>query len=202
MVICRRFFFIALLIRHMSCAEVSLSALGVSVASSWLCELEPDPELDAHAPNHEPRSVHSGHYVLVKPKPLDSPLLVAYTPNLVRALNISSEGARSETFVRVFSGGGCSGEAGETVSWSTPYALSIYGQETIPQGAGSDGSGYGDGRAVSIAEALVVPGTAVELVAAPAGRLELQLKGAGRTPFCRGADGRAVLRSSVRTISL
>jgi len=29
-------------------------------------------------------------------------------------------------------------------------------------------------------------------------RWELQLKGAGRTPFCRGGDGRAVLRSSIR----
>lgn len=29
-------------------------------------------------------------------------------------------------------------------------------------------------------------------------RWELQLKGGGTTPFCRGADGRAVLRSSVR----
>ena len=31
-----------------------------------------------------------------------------------------------------------------------------------------------------------------------ASRYELQLKGAGQTPFCRGADGRAVLRSSIR----
>ncbi len=29
-------------------------------------------------------------------------------------------------------------------------------------------------------------------------RWEMQLKGAGPTPYCRGADGRAVLRSSVR----
>ena len=29
-------------------------------------------------------------------------------------------------------------------------------------------------------------------------RWEMQLKGGGTTPFCRGADGRAVLRSSVR----
>ena len=28
--------------------------------------------------------------------------------------------------------------------------------------------------------------------------MELQLKGAGTTPFCRNADGRAVLRSSIR----
>ena len=41
----------------------------------------------------------------------------------------------------------------------------------------------GDGRAISIAEF---------------NGHELQLKGAGRTPFARGADGRAVLRSSIR----
>ena len=29
-------------------------------------------------------------------------------------------------------------------------------------------------------------------------RWEMQLKGGGPTPFCRGADGRAVLRSSIR----
>lgn len=45
------------------------------------------------------------------------------------------------------------------------------------------GNGYGDGRAVSIAEF---------------NGYELQLKGAGKTPFHRGADGRAVLRSSIR----
>ena len=28
--------------------------------------------------------------------------------------------------------------------------------------------------------------------------MEMQLKGGGQTPYCRGADGRAVLRSSVR----
>src|SRR5690606_13983415 len=37
-----------------------------------------------------------------------------------------------------------------------------------------------------------------EAVAADGGRHELQLKGAGRTPYSRGADGRAVLRSSIR----
>jgi len=45
------------------------------------------------------------------------------------------------------------------------------------------GNGYGDGRAVSIAEF---------------NGFELQLKGGGKTPFHRGADGRAVLRSSIR----
>lgn len=45
------------------------------------------------------------------------------------------------------------------------------------------GNGYGDGRAISIGEL---------------NHYEMQLKGAGKTPFHRGADGRAVLRSSIR----
>jgi uncharacterized protein YdiU (UPF0061 family) len=50
-----------------------------------------------------------------------------------------------------------------------------------------DGNGYGDGRAISVFEAIL-----------NGKRWEFQLKGAGRTPYCRGADGRAVLRSSIR----
>jgi len=46
----------------------------------------------------------------------------------------------------------------------------------------------GDGRALMIAEVRDKNGQ----------RWELQLKGAGRTPYSRGADGRAVLRSSIR----
>src|SRR5690606_12697908 len=46
----------------------------------------------------------------------------------------------------------------------------------------------GDGRALLIAE-----------VRTPAGAcMELQLKGSGPTPYSRGLDGRAVLRSSIR----
>jgi serine/tyrosine/threonine adenylyltransferase len=45
----------------------------------------------------------------------------------------------------------------------------------------------GDGRALLLGE-----------VNTAQGRMELQLKGGGQTPFSRGADGRAVLRSSIR----
>ena len=45
----------------------------------------------------------------------------------------------------------------------------------------------GDGRALLLGEADT-----------PAGRLEVQLKGSGLTPFSRMGDGRAVLRSSIR----
>ena len=71
--------------------------------------------------------------------------------------------------------------------WATGYALSIYGTEYIQQCPFGTGNGYGDGRAMSIVEG-VFEGQ----------RWEMQLKGGGPTPYCRGADGRAVLRSSVR----
>ncbi|MGA1483021.1 MAG: protein adenylyltransferase SelO family protein, partial [Vulcanococcus sp.] len=67
------------------------------------------------------------------------------------------------------------------------YALSIYGTEYIQQCPFGTGNGYGDGRAISIFEGLF-----------QGQRWEMQLKGGGPTPYCRGADGRAVLRSSVR----
>jgi uncharacterized protein YdiU (UPF0061 family) len=73
------------------------------------------------------------------------------------------------------------------VGWATGYALSIYGSEYTQQCPFQTGNGYGDGRAVSVFEA-VIKGQC----------WEMQLKGGGRTPYCRGADGRAVLRSSIR----
>ena len=66
-------------------------------------------------------------------------------------------------------------------AWCTPYTLSVAGNEI------STGNMYGDGRTISVGEVLI-----------DESRWELQLKGAGCTPFCRGADGRAVLRSSLR----
>jgi uncharacterized protein YdiU (UPF0061 family) len=73
------------------------------------------------------------------------------------------------------------------VGWATGYALSIFGTEYYRQCPFQTGNGYGDGRAVSVLEA-VIKGQ----------RWEMQLKGGGQTPYCRGADGRAVLRSSIR----
>jgi uncharacterized protein YdiU (UPF0061 family) len=71
--------------------------------------------------------------------------------------------------------------------WASGYALSIFGTEYYQQCPFQTGNGYGDGRAVSVLEAVINDR-----------RWEMQLKGGGRTPYCRGADGRAVLRSSVR----
>jgi uncharacterized protein YdiU (UPF0061 family) len=96
--------------------------------------------------------------------------------------------AESADFMRMFSGDTSKvPEPMRTVGWATGYALSIYGTEYIQQCPFQTGNGYGDGRAVSVFEA-VINGK----------RWEMQLKGGGRTPYCRGADGRAVLRSSIR----
>jgi serine/tyrosine/threonine adenylyltransferase len=65
----------------------------------------------------------------------------------------------------------------------SPYAA-CYGGHQFGNWAGQ----LGDGRAISLGEAIGVDGQ----------RLELQLKGAGPTPYSRTADGRAVLRSSIR----
>ena len=168
-------------------AAGSLGCLAARLDNSWVAQLRPDPS--SKPPNKRAREVHSGHYVLVKPTPLKRPYLVTYSRDVLRMLELSEAEAEAESspFVRLFSGA-TDAVAGFQATWATPYALSIYGEEVQPNGAGASGNGYGDGRAISIGEVLTAAGQ----------RWELQLKGGGATPFCRHADGRAVLRSSVR----
>ena len=168
----------------------SLSHLASRLDNSYMRSLHPDPQESKFSPNRVSREVHSGHYVRVAPTPLISPYMVVYSEELAHILGLTKEDCESPEFLRTFSGdleGGIPGFG--PLGWATPYALSIYGEEVEPSGAGPKGNGYGDGRAISIGE---VPG------GEGVGRWELQLKGGGRTPFSRGADGAAVLRSSVR----
>jgi uncharacterized protein YdiU (UPF0061 family) len=103
-------------------------------------------------------------------------------------LGLSESLAHDEAFRRLFSGDiSVATGAMRPYGWATGYALSIYGSEYIQQCPFGTGNGYGDGRAISVFEGLF-----------NGKRWELQLKGGGPTPYCRGADGRAVLRSSVR----
>jgi len=162
-----------------------LARLAGSANHSWIEQLSPDPEIEKFAPNKQEREVHSGHYVLVTPTPLPRPKLVIHSPAMADALGISDEEVVGEDFVVFFSGE--QRRVPELRSWCTPYALAIMGEEYNHQCIFGTGNGYGDGRAVSVGEVLV-----------DGRRWEMQLKGGGKTPFCRGADGRAVLRSSVR----
>uniref|UniRef100_A0A3B4AR62 Selenoprotein O n=1 Tax=Periophthalmus magnuspinnatus TaxID=409849 RepID=A0A3B4AR62_9GOBI len=57
----------------------------------------------------------------------------------------------------------------------------------------------GDGAACYLGEVKVPPGQNPDLLLEnPSGRWEIQVKGAGLTPYSRQADGRKVLRSSIR----
>lgn len=166
----------------------ALAALARYADYSLLDTLNADPQATSTGEDHHPRQVFSGHYVPVTPTPLPDPVLIAHSPTLFAELGLSDDLARSDAFVRFFSGDLRDAPAAlRTHGWATGYALSIYGQEYTQQCPFQTGNGYGDGRALSVLEGLF-----------QGQRWEMQLKGAGRTPYCRGGDGRAVLRSSVR----
>ena len=155
---------------------------------SLLEALQPDPQATADGSDHRPRQVRSGHYVPVTPTPLSDPQYVAHSTALFAELGLSEALAHDAAFRRFFSGDSSVATGPmRPYGWATGYALSIYGTEYIQQCPFGTGNGYGDGRAISVFEGLF-----------NGQRWELQLKGGGPTPYCRGADGRAVLRSSVR----
>ncbi len=155
---------------------------------SLLNSLKADPQSTKDGKDHRARSVYSGHYVPVTPTPIPEPIYVSHSNILFEELGLNSNLTKDKKFCRFFSG---DIEVAEypmsPFGWSTGYALSIYGTEYTQQCPFGTGNGYGDGRAISVFEGLF-----------NGKRMEMQLKGGGPTPYCRGADGRAVLRSSVR----
>lgn len=177
--------------------HISIKDKFISSASlSWLQHLVQDPETTQNIPNKTSRQVKSGHYVTVEPTPLPNPKLVAVSPEVCNLIGLPADYCRhSLDFTRYFAGdmSAMSGtEHPGFQSWCTPYALSIFGHELYDNCPFKNGNGYGDGRAVSVGEVLV------ETEGGDPQRWEMQLKGGGTTPFCRGGDGRSVLRSSVR----
>ena len=155
---------------------------------SLMDTLNADPDATADGDDHRARQVFSGHFVPVTPTPLAEPEYVAHSSTFFKELGLSDELALDEKFRHVFSGDiSATHEPMRPFGWATGYALSIYGTEYIRQCPFGTGNGYGDGRAISVFEGII-----------NGQRWEMQLKGGGPTPYCRGADGRAVLRSSVR----
>ncbi|MGD8790305.1 MAG: protein adenylyltransferase SelO family protein, partial [Burkholderiales bacterium] len=122
------------------------------------------------------RQVHKALYSRVEPTPVAEPKLIAYSPEVAAILGIDERDINSLDFARVFGGNAL-------LEGMEPYAAN-YGGHQFGSWAGQ----LGDGRAINLGE----------VVNARSERWELQLKGAGRTPYSRTADGRAVLRSSIR----
>jgi uncharacterized protein YdiU (UPF0061 family) len=123
-----------------------------------------------------PRQVFGAMYSLVQAEPVAAPRLIAYSSEIAGQLGFTAEEIQSQRFADVFGGN-------VLLPGMQPFA-SNYGGHQFGQWAGQ----LGDGRAITLGEVLD----------ADHQRWELQLKGAGPTPYSRGADGRAVLRSSIR----
>lgn len=155
---------------------------------SLMESLNPDPNATLNGDDHEAREVLSGHFVPVTPTPLADSEYVAHSHTFFKELGLSDELVLDEKFCQLFSGdASVVPKPMPQFGWATGYALSIYGTEYTQNCPFGTGNGYGDGRAISIFEGIFNNK-----------RWEMQLKGAGPTPYCRGGDGRAVLRSSVR----
>ncbi|WNH51731.1 protein adenylyltransferase SelO [Stenotrophomonas oahuensis] len=122
------------------------------------------------------REVRGAAWSSVMPTPVAAPQLLAYSAEMAERLGFGADLLESPDFPRVFGGNAL-------YAGMQPWAAN-YGGHQFGHWAGQ----LGDGRAISLGE----------LVTAQGERWELQLKGAGRTPYSRGADGRAVLRSSIR----
>ncbi|MBK6569692.1 protein adenylyltransferase SelO [Candidatus Aalborgicola defluviihabitans] len=171
-----------------SATVATLDDLAKLASYSLVDTLNCDPDAKANGVDHAPRQVFTGHFVPVNPTPIQDSEYVAHSQTFFHELGFADSMAHSADFMRMFCGDlSRVPEPMRKIGWATGYALSIFGTEYTQQCPFQTGNGYGDGRAVSVLE-VVINGQ----------RWEMQLKGGGRTPYCRGADGRAVLRSSIR----
>lgn len=114
-------------------------------------------------------------YTELQPTPLPRPHLVSVNARLAAGLGLDANLLADAAGIEAFSGN-------ILLQGSRPLA-SVYSGHQFGVWAGQ----LGDGRAILLGG-----------LETPEGVQELQLKGAGRTPYSRMGDGRAVLRSSIR----
>ena len=139
-----------------------------SFENTFVRDLPADPVLV-----NVPRQVSNACYTRVEPTPVAAPKLLAWSDALGELLGLSRPSPQA---VQALGGN-------RVLPGTQPYAAR-YGGHQFGHWAGQ----LGDGRAITLAEIIATDGS----------RQELQLKGAGKTPYSRTADGRAVLRSSLR----
>ena len=134
-------------------------------------ELPADPDTA-----NRPRQVHGALFTRVPPTPVAAPRTLAWSREVAELLGLDPDVCRSDDFAQVFGGN-------RVPTGADPFAAN-YGGHQFASWAGQ----LGDGRALALGEVIDREG----------GHQTLQLKGAGPTPYSRRADGRAVLRSSLR----
>ncbi|TGO42593.1 hypothetical protein BHYA_0007g00970 [Botrytis hyacinthi] len=179
-----------------SSASKASSFAGKSLADlpkSWTftSSLPPDPQFPTPAASHKtardeigPRQVKGALFTWVRPEHSINPELLAVSPTAMRDLGIKEGEESTEEFKQTVAGNKILGWDEEKLEGGYPWAQ-CYGGWQFGSWAGQ----LGDGRAISLFET-TNPSSNV--------RYELQLKGAGITPYSRFADGKAVLRSSIR----
>lgn len=121
------------------------------------------------------RQVPNAAFSDVTPTLPKNPSLIHFSPQMLENIGLNESDAKSEEFLKIFSGA-------EIYPDTKPFAM-CYGGHQFGNWAGQ----LGDGRAINLFE-----------VNHNNQQWALQLKGAGKTPYSRGADGLAVLRSSIR----
>ncbi|MCW2923777.1 MAG: hypothetical protein JWM98_1181 [Thermoleophilia bacterium] len=134
-------------------------------------ELPADPD----ATNRR-RQVEGAAYSRVLPTPVAAPRTIAWSREVAEVLGLDEATCTSQDFAEVFGGN-------RVPAGADPFAMAYAGHQF-----GNWAGQLGDGRAIALGEVLDRDGH----------HQTLQLKGAGPTPYSRGADGRAVLRSSIR----
>jgi len=149
----------------------AVSLEHVPFENTFVRELPADP-----VATNVPRPVSEASYTRVEPTPVAAPRLLAWSHDLAEYLGIARPGEVTGPVAQVLGGN-------KVLPGMQPYAAR-YGGHQFGHWAGQ----LGDGRAITLGE----------IVATDGSRQELQLKGAGKTPYSRTADGRAVLRSSLR----
>jgi len=132
--------------------------------------------IDPVKENYVRRQVKGTCFSYVEPTPVTNPKLVAASTDALELLDLDPKVVEDPLFLKCFSG--C-----EKLPGSETAAHCYCGHQF-----GHFAGQLGDGRAMYLGEVVNHDGD----------RWELQLKGAGRTPYSRDGDGRAVLRSSIR----
>ncbi len=122
-------------------------------------------------------SLPPAFYTRLRPSPVPAPYLVCASAAAADLINLDPAEFTQEDFIEAFSGN-------HILPGSEPLSA-VYSGHQFGVWAGQ----LGDGRAILLGD---VPAKDAF------GRLELQLKGSGLTPYSRMGDGRAVLRSSIR----
>ncbi|KAE8734741.1 putative ATP binding protein [Hibiscus syriacus] len=158
--------------KNVKLSLVKLSLEDLNWDHSFVRELPGDAQSDSI-----PRQVLHACYTKVLPSAeVENPELVVWSDSVADLLDLDPKEFERPDFPIKFSGA-------SPLTGTVPYAQ-CYGGHQFGTWAGQ----LGDGRAITLGEIL---NSKLE-------RWELQLKGAGKTPYSRSADGLAVLRSSIR----